>query len=113
MSDITLLEKVYEQQLRTGEQVAQLRGEVGILTARVEERLDHGQRRMEDHEARMRTIESLMPERLAERLTSLESDRDKSRGSSTAVSRIVTALIAIAGGGAGTALVAWLAGIHP
>ena len=56
--EITLRD-VYEQQLHTGEQVARLRGEVGALTARVDERLDNGQRKMDDHEKRIRALEKL------------------------------------------------------
>jgi len=56
--EITLRD-VYEQQLHTGEQVAQLRGEVGALTARVDERLDSGAKKMDDHEKRIRSLEKL------------------------------------------------------
>jgi hypothetical protein len=103
-AEITLRD-VYDQQLRTAEQVAQMRADLHAHTARVDERLASGQRRMEDHEGRVRLLEQLMPERLSDRLTSLESDRDKSRGSSGTVGRILTAGIALAGGAVGAAVI--------
>lgn len=105
MSDEITLRDVYEQQLLTQGQVAALGSQIAAHTSRTDERLASGQRRMEDHEARIRSQESLMPERLSERMTSLESDRDKSRGSSGAVGRILTAGIALASGGIGAAII--------
>lgn len=104
-SGITLRD-IYDQQLRTSAEVSAVRTDVAALTARVEVQFDHGARKMNDHDARLRDVEARIPERLSERLTSLETDRDKGSGSSGAVGRIVTAVIAVAGGGIGSAVVA-------
>jgi uncharacterized membrane protein len=69
--EITLRD-VYDQQLRTGDQVSQMRGDLGTLTARVDERLASGQLTMTDHEARLRALEVAVPDRLEVRVTALE-----------------------------------------
>lgn len=99
------LRDIYDQQLRTSAEVAAVRTDVAGLTARVEVQFDHGSRKMSDHDARLRDLEGRIPERLSERVTSLETDRDKGSGSSGAVGRIVTCIIAVAGGGIGTAII--------
>lgn len=71
-------------------QIGEVSAQLAALTAEVRGDLAHGQRKLDDHEVRLR---------------SLEVDRDKRGGGSAAVSRIVTGVIAIAGGGIGTALI--------
>jgi hypothetical protein len=117
--DISLL-AIYDK-------IASVDTKVETLTARVDEQLSQGRQRMEDHEARIRSLERVvpdqledrmkaveqrMPERLSDRLTSLETDRDKGRGSSGAIGRIVTGAIAISGGTGGGVLISWLLTRH-
>jgi hypothetical protein len=64
--------------------------QLAALTAEVRGDLAHGQRKLDDHEMRLR---------------SLEAHRDKGSGASVLATRIVTAVIAVAGGGIGTALI--------
>ena len=52
------LRDVYEAQLRATEQVASLAAQVGQLATRVDERLDSGSRKLDDHEARIRVLEN-------------------------------------------------------
>lgn len=99
------LRDIYDQQLRTSTEVAAVRTDVAGLTARVEVQLAHGQKKMDELERDARALRDAMPDRLSERLTSLESDRDKERGSSGTVGRIVTAAIALGSGGIGAALI--------
>ena len=69
--EITLRD-VYDQQLRTGDQVSQMRGDLSTLTATVDARFDTGSRKLDDHEGRLRTLEAAVPERLELRVTALE-----------------------------------------
>lgn len=99
------LRDIYDQQLRTSAEVAGVRADVAGLKAGVEVQLAHGQKKMDELERDARELRDAMPDRLAERLTSLESDRDREYGSSGAVGRIVTAALALASGGIGAALI--------
>lgn len=105
MSEAIDSERFHQEMASVRALIGAVGTQVAALTAEVRGDLAHGQRRMEDHELRIRNQEALMPERLSERLTSLESDRDKSRGSSGAVGRIFTAGIALASGGIGAAII--------
>ena len=105
MSDEITLRDIYEQQLRTQADVAATRADMAGLRAGVTSDLAHGSKKMDGLDERMRQLEQRMPEHLGERLTSLERDRDKDSGASTAVRWLVTTVIAVAGGGIGTALI--------
>lgn len=80
--EITLRD-VYDQQLRIADQVSQMRGDLSVHSARVDERLDNGQRKLDDHETRMRAIEEALPTALDARLTALERFRWGAAGAAT------------------------------
>jgi hypothetical protein len=63
---------------------------LAALTAEVRGDLAHGQRKLDDHETRLRALEAASA---------------TGNGASKAVGRIVTGVIAVAGGGIGTALI--------
>jgi hypothetical protein len=69
--EITLRD-VYDAQLHTAEQLAALTAQVSQLGARVDERLDSGQRRIDDHEGRLRGLEHSIPANAEARITALE-----------------------------------------
>ena len=96
--EITLRD-VYDQQLRTGDQVSQLRGDVSTLKATVDERLGHGQRKLDDHENRLRVLEAAVPERLELRVTALERLAWKLIGAFAAINIVA-------------ALAEWFLGLH-
>lgn len=69
--EITLRD-VYNAQQRTAEQLTSLTAQVTQLTTRIDERLDSGQRRMDDHETRLRGLEHAVPPDMTARVTALE-----------------------------------------
>lgn len=84
-NDIDLL-KVYDK-------VAGVDAKVEALIGRVSERLDSGQRSLEDHEKRLRTLES-------------QSEQRRGGG------RLATVLISAASGGIPSAVITWLLEHH-
>jgi hypothetical protein len=110
-NEITLRD-IYNEQLRMVTELSAMRAEQAALSARVDIQFTHGQRKMDDLDVRLRSVEQDLPERLADRLTSLESDRDKGRGSSGVMRWLLTAVIALLGGSVGTAAIALLSSLH-
>jgi hypothetical protein len=84
------LRDVYEAQLRTAEQVASLASQVSQLTARMDERLDTGTKKMDDHELRIRVLEGApdVPADLETRVRSLEKLAWKLIGAFAAVNAL-------------------------
>lgn len=86
--EITLRD-VYEAQQQTQAQVSAAVGQLALLTAQVSERLDHGQRKLDDHELRIRQAEQLPKvspakfETLETRVGALESFKAKMIGIGT------------------------------
>jgi hypothetical protein len=56
--EITLRD-LWEEQKQTGAQVSAVVGQIALLTAQVGDRLDSGQKKMDDHELRIRVAEQL------------------------------------------------------
>lgn len=99
--DISLL-AIYDR-------VASVDIKVESLGADVRAQLANGQRRMEDHEARVRSLERAVPEKLTERLEVLEDSAQRRRGMSGAL----TLVLSLAGSGSTAALVSYLLRGHP
>jgi hypothetical protein len=117
--DEITLRDVYNQQLQGNADTAQVRADVAALKASVDVQLAHGQRKMDalerDTAARRQEIEALkerIPERLSERLTSLESDRDKGRGSSGVMKWLLAAVVTLLSGSVGAAAFALLSSLQ-
>lgn len=100
--EITLRD-VYEAQQSTGAQVAAVVGQLAILTAQVTGRLDSGQKKLDDHEQRIRAGEQspkVPPEdfsKLGDRVSDLESWRGKAVGvglTLTAMTGVAAVLVA-------------------
>lgn len=71
------------------DKVAGLDGKVGALIARVEERLENGSRKMDDHESRLRV---------------LEASREQGRGKAG----VMTVVLSLAGSSSASALISFL-----
>ena len=102
--DISLL-AIYDR-------VASVDVKVESLMARVDVQLAHGQRKMDALELEVDALKDRVPEKLADRLTSLESDRDKGKGGSGTRTAIIGALLSFTGGSSGGALILWLLTRH-
>lgn len=89
--EITLRD-VYEAQLKTAEAVALIAGEMKQLTARVDERLETGQRKMDDHEQRLRHIEAAVPTDIETRVTALEKMAWKMVGAFAAINALAVVI---------------------
>lgn len=89
--EITLRD-VYDAQQRTAEQLSGLAAQVTLLTGRIDERLDSGQRKMDDHETRLRDLEHAVPPDVAARLSALERLAWKLIGAFAAVNALAVAL---------------------
>lgn len=99
--DISLL-AIYDR-------VASVDIKVETLGADVRAQLSSGQRRMEDHEARVRSLERAVPEKLAERLEVLEDSAQRRSG----MSGLLTVIVSLLGSSGATALISWLMRGHP
>lgn len=78
------------------------------LSAQTRERLDHGDRTIEDHEKRLRLMEAALPEHLGDRLGELEAAGHRRRGSVGVIGLAFSALGSSSAGALITLLITYL-----
>lgn len=96
MGSEATLRDVYDAQLQTVREVAGMRTDLAAYTAKTDERLGHGDRRMGELSGRIKDIE--------DDVGTLKAEGQRRGGMSAAVQAILT----IGGGSTSGAIVAWL-----
>lgn len=93
--EITLRD-IYDAQQRTEGRIETMSAQLATHAATTTARLDSGQRDLEDHESRLRTLEARVPADLAGQVTSLQKFRWSllgAAGSIGALSGVIAALL--------------------
>lgn len=110
MADVA--DQLYAQQQVIVTQLADLRADVKGLTADVAAQLGHGQRRMEDHEMRLRIVERALPDDAEPRLAALEASAQRRRGAVSVVTLIISLVVGIGGSSTAAALITYFMTRH-
>lgn len=90
------------------DRIAEVDSKVTGLTATVTAQLEHGSKKLDDHEARLRLIEQTLPGDLGELLADVREDHGQRRGRSAILSHGLTFL----GSSGAATLISWLLERH-